>query len=103
MESKIMKARPEISHGQVNAMLRRWFVEDNGAMCAFEDNRKVVEWLSAQLDESSGGRTVVLENIVSLRRDAVVHEATHILKVRKTSCMSLQIIVLLHFFIIAFT
>jgi len=47
--------------------VRRWFMEDKGAMDVWEDNRKVVEWLTSE--------SVIDENIKSLRRDAVVNQA----------------------------
>lgn len=53
-------------------------------MDIWDDNKGAVEWLTRQLDESSGN-TVVKENIQSLRRDAVVNQANVILSVRPYS------------------
>jgi acetyl-CoA carboxylase/biotin carboxylase 1 len=68
-----LKVRPILGYGQAEAMLRRWFMEDKGAMNVWEDNRKVVEWLSSD--------SVIEENIKSLRRDAVVTQANLLLEV----------------------
>lgn len=75
MIAEIMKVRPALGHGQAEAMLRRWFMEDKGAIELWEDNRKVVEWLTSD--------SVIEENIKSLRRDAVVNQANVILEVIK--------------------
>jgi len=77
---EILKVRPTLSHGQCKVMMRRWFVEDGGAMDIWEDNRKIVSWLTTQTDESGAFRSVVQENIQALRRDAVINQANIILK-----------------------
>jgi len=77
---EILKVRPTLSYGQCKVMMRRWFVEDGGAMDIWEDNRKVVEWLTNQTLNESSGRSVVQENIQALRRDAVINQANIILK-----------------------
>jgi len=68
-----MEVRPALGHGQAEAMLRRWFMEDEGAMINWEENKKVVDWLSSD--------SVIAENIKSLRRDAVVTQANLLLEV----------------------
>jgi len=72
--------RPQLSHGQVKVMLKRWFMEDGMAMDVWEENPQVVEWLINQLDENST-KSVVKENIHCLRRDSVVNQANFILQV----------------------
>jgi len=74
MESQILSAKPGCNHGQVVAMLHRWFMEDKDAIDAYlwENNQAVVEWLSQQLGSS---KSIVNENIKSLRRDAVLNQA----------------------------
>jgi len=78
VESQIHQVRTGITHGQVGAMLRRWFIEDKGASEGhlWEDNKTAVEWLSAQLDNS---KSVVVENIRCLCRDAVLTQANTLL------------------------
>ncbi|ODM94341.1 Acetyl-CoA carboxylase [Orchesella cincta] len=75
----ILQVRPQLSHGQVKVMLKRWFMEDGMAMDVWEDNQQVVEWLINQLDTSSP-KSVVQENLHCLRRDSVVNQANFILK-----------------------
>jgi len=55
-------------------MLRRWLVEDKGAVNAyiFEDNKAFSEWLEWQLDPDHEASSVVMENIKYLARDAVI-------------------------------
>jgi acetyl-CoA carboxylase/biotin carboxylase 1 len=76
VESQVLDVRPNFTHGQVGVMLRRWFVEDRGQQDGhlWEDNRAVVEWLSSQLNGTSG-KSVVLDNIKCLCRDAVLNQA----------------------------
>ena len=57
---RITQVQPELNYPQVEAMLRRWFVEDRGATNAYlwEDNRVVVEWLESQLKVSLSPSTL---------------------------------------------
>lgn len=77
IESQILNVRPGFSHGQVVVMLRRWFMEDLDTVDTYmwENNQAVVEWLSQQLDPESN-KSIVMENIKSLRRDAVLSQAS---------------------------
>jgi len=65
--AQIMEVRPSLGHGPAEAMLRRWFMEDKGAMNVWEENRTVVEWLTSD--------SIIEDNLQSLRRDAVVTQA----------------------------
>lgn len=77
---EILKVRSCLSYGQCKVMMKRWFMEDGGAMDIWDDNKSAVEWLNSQLDESNS-KSVLQENIHALRRDAVVNQANIILKV----------------------
>lgn len=81
IESQIQDLRSDLNHGQVGAMLRRWFIEDKGASEGhlWEDNKTAVEWLSGQLDGTCK-RPVVLENIRSLCRDNVLNQASTLME-----------------------
>jgi len=81
VESQVLDVRPNFTHGQVGVMLRRWFVEDRGQSDGhlWEDNRAVVDWLSAQLD-GTAARSIVLENIKCLCRDAVLNQANTLME-----------------------
>ncbi|KAH9518467.1 hypothetical protein Btru_016869 [Bulinus truncatus] len=63
---------PEATQAQLDSMLSRWFVEDRGAINTYqyEDDRLTVDWLNAQLEDSSA----VMENIRCLQRDHVLSQ-----------------------------
>uniref|UniRef100_A0A673M479 acetyl-CoA carboxylase n=1 Tax=Sinocyclocheilus rhinocerous TaxID=307959 RepID=A0A673M479_9TELE len=76
VKSKIQCANNELTDGQVQAMLRRWFVEAEGAVKAYlwDSNEDVVEWLERQLAEEEGARSVIDENIKYIRRDHILKQ-----------------------------
>ncbi|KAL0994179.1 hypothetical protein UPYG_G00118810 [Umbra pygmaea] len=73
---KIQGANSELTDGQIQAMLRRWFVEAEGTVKAYlwDSNEDVVEWLEKQLKEDEGARSVVDENIKYIRRDHILKQ-----------------------------
>uniref|UniRef100_A0A8C4XSU0 acetyl-CoA carboxylase n=1 Tax=Falco tinnunculus TaxID=100819 RepID=A0A8C4XSU0_FALTI len=81
VKKKIHDANPELTDGQIQAMLRRWFVEVEGTVKAYlwDSNKDLVEWLEKQLTEEEGVRSVVDENIKYISRD-------YILKQIRSSC-----------------
>ncbi|XP_019903760.3 acetyl-CoA carboxylase 1 isoform X3 [Esox lucius] len=76
VKRKIQGANSELTDGQVQAMLRRWFVEAEGTVKAYlwDSNEEVVEWLEKQLKEEEGARSVVDENIKYIRRDHILKQ-----------------------------
>uniref|UniRef100_A0A8D2QID1 Acetyl-CoA carboxylase alpha n=1 Tax=Zonotrichia albicollis TaxID=44394 RepID=A0A8D2QID1_ZONAL len=76
VKSKIHEANPELTDGQIQAMLRRWFVEVEGTVKAYlwDSNKDLVEWLEKQLTEEEGVRSVVEENIKYISRDYVLKQ-----------------------------
>ncbi|XP_047665603.1 acetyl-CoA carboxylase 1 isoform X8 [Tachysurus fulvidraco] len=76
VKKKIQSANSELTDGQVQAMLRRWFVEAEGAVKAYlwDSNEDVVEWLEKQLTEEEGARSVIDENIKYIRRDHILKQ-----------------------------
>uniref|UniRef100_A0A673HVL7 acetyl-CoA carboxylase n=1 Tax=Sinocyclocheilus rhinocerous TaxID=307959 RepID=A0A673HVL7_9TELE len=76
VQRKIQCANSELTDGQVQAMLRRWFVEAEGAVKAYlwDSNEDVVEWLERQLAEEEGARSVIDENIKYIRRDHILKQ-----------------------------
>ncbi|XP_067263608.1 acetyl-CoA carboxylase 1 isoform X5 [Chanodichthys erythropterus] len=76
VKRKIQCANSELTDGQVQAMLRRWFVEAEGAVKAYlwDSNEDVVEWLERQLAEEEGARSVIDENIKYIRRDHILKQ-----------------------------
>ncbi|XP_019714440.1 acetyl-CoA carboxylase 1 isoform X1 [Hippocampus comes] len=76
VKRKIQAANSELTDGQVQAMLRRWFVEAEGAVKAYlwDNNEEVVGWLERQLAEDEGARSVIDENIKYIRRDHILKQ-----------------------------
>ncbi|NXH84692.1 ACAC carboxylase, partial [Edolisoma coerulescens] len=76
VKRKIHEANPELTDGQIQAMLRRWFVEVEGTVKAYlwDSNKDLVEWLEKQLTEEEGVRSVVEENIKYISRDYVLKQ-----------------------------
>ncbi|KAM9441066.1 acetyl-CoA carboxylase 1 isoform 2-T2 [Clarias gariepinus] len=76
VKKKIQQANCELTDGQAQAMLRRWFVEAEGAVKAYlwDSNEDVVEWLERQLTEEEGARSLIDENIKYIRRDHILKQ-----------------------------
>ncbi|XP_046694454.1 acetyl-CoA carboxylase 1 isoform X4 [Silurus meridionalis] len=76
VKRKIQQANSELTDGQVQAMLRRWFVEAEGAVKAYlwDSNEDVVDWLERQLTEEEGARSIIDENIKYIRRDHILKQ-----------------------------
>uniref|UniRef100_A0A665X7M6 acetyl-CoA carboxylase n=1 Tax=Echeneis naucrates TaxID=173247 RepID=A0A665X7M6_ECHNA len=76
VKRKIQAANSELTDGQIQAMLRRWFVEAEGAVKAYlwDNNEDVVGWLERQLAEEEGARSVIDENIKYIRRDHILKQ-----------------------------
>ncbi|XP_060115525.1 acetyl-CoA carboxylase 1 isoform X1 [Heteronotia binoei] len=76
VKKKIHDANPELTDGQIQAMLRRWFVEVEGTVKAYlwDNNKDLVEWLEKQLAEEEGSRSVVDENIKYISRDYILKQ-----------------------------
>ncbi|KAJ1185544.1 hypothetical protein NDU88_002336 [Pleurodeles waltl] len=76
VKKKIHGANPELTDGQIQAMLRRWFVEVEGTVKAYlwDNNKDLVEWLEKQLTEEEGVRSVVDENIKYISRDYILKQ-----------------------------
>ncbi|XP_061460831.1 acetyl-CoA carboxylase 1 isoform X8 [Rhineura floridana] len=76
VKKKIHDANPELTDGQIQAMLRRWFVEVEGTVKAYlwDNNKDLVEWLEKQLTEEEGARSVVDENIKYISRDYILKQ-----------------------------
>uniref|UniRef100_A0A3Q3ABR9 acetyl-CoA carboxylase n=1 Tax=Kryptolebias marmoratus TaxID=37003 RepID=A0A3Q3ABR9_KRYMA len=76
VKKKIKEANSELTDGQIQAMLRRWFVEAEGTVKAYlwDNNEEVVAWLERQLAEEEGARSVVDENIKYIRRDHLLKQ-----------------------------
>nr|XP_015221745.1 PREDICTED: acetyl-CoA carboxylase 2 isoform X3 [Lepisosteus oculatus] len=71
VKREILEANSELSDGHIQSMLRRWFVETEGAVKAYlwDNNKVVVEWLEKHLAEEDGTHSSIRENIKYLKRD----------------------------------
>nr|XP_033810269.1 acetyl-CoA carboxylase 2 isoform X2 [Geotrypetes seraphini] len=71
VKSEILVANSELSNIHIQSMLRRWFMETEGAVKAYlwDNNQVAVEWLEKHLNEEDGARSVIRENIKYLKRD----------------------------------
>lgn len=71
VKKEIMQANQDLSNGHIQSMLRRWFVETEGAVKAYlwDNNKVVVEWLENNLSQQDGIRSVIRENIKCIKRD----------------------------------
>uniref|UniRef100_T1JBH2 Uncharacterized protein n=1 Tax=Strigamia maritima TaxID=126957 RepID=T1JBH2_STRMM len=80
IKQEILKIKTELSDGQIESMLRRWFVEVKGTVEGYlwEDNKVVVEWLLNETDENTT-HSVIKDNIKCLKRDAALHSVYRVL------------------------
>ncbi|XP_041352027.1 acetyl-CoA carboxylase-like isoform X1 [Gigantopelta aegis] len=81
LKNKMRPFTRGLSNGQLNNMLSRWFVEDKGTVNAYlwEDDKEVVTWLLAQLDEKTHTKSV-FENIKCLQRDHAMQQVRSLIQ-----------------------
>ncbi|XP_076778578.1 acetyl-CoA carboxylase 2 isoform X2 [Arvicanthis niloticus] len=74
VKQEILRASPELSHEHTQSMLRRWFVETEGAVKAYlwDSNQVVVQWLEQHWSARDSLRSTIRENINYLKRDSVL-------------------------------
>ncbi|XP_035113398.1 acetyl-CoA carboxylase 2 isoform X1 [Callithrix jacchus] len=74
VKQEILRASGELSHVHIQSMLRRWFVETEGAVKAYlwDNNQAVVQWLEQHWQVGDGLRSTIRENITYLKRDSVL-------------------------------
>ncbi|XP_063000242.1 acetyl-CoA carboxylase 2 isoform X2 [Elgaria multicarinata webbii] len=70
-KAEILNANSELSNSHIQSMLRRWFLETEGAVKGYlwDNNQVVVEWLEKHLQEEDGAKSAIRENIKYLKRD----------------------------------
>nr|XP_056715156.1 acetyl-CoA carboxylase 2 [Euleptes europaea] len=71
VKREILHAHCELSNSHIQSMLRRWFLETEGAVKGYlwDNNQVVVEWLEKHLQEEDGAKSAIRENIKYLKRD----------------------------------
>uniref|UniRef100_G3S1F5 acetyl-CoA carboxylase n=1 Tax=Gorilla gorilla gorilla TaxID=9595 RepID=G3S1F5_GORGO len=74
VKQEILQASGELSHVHIQSMLRRWFVETEGAVKAYlwDNNQVVVQWLEQHWQAGDGPRSTIRENITYLKHDSVL-------------------------------
>ncbi|XP_064024237.1 acetyl-CoA carboxylase 2 isoform X2 [Pogoniulus pusillus] len=74
VKAEVLKANSELSHIHIQSMLRRWFMETEGAEKGYlwDNNQVVVEWLEKHMQEDEGSQSAIRENIKYLKRDYVL-------------------------------
>ncbi|NXI98643.1 ACACB carboxylase, partial [Psophia crepitans] len=68
---EVLKANSELSHIHIQSMLRRWFMETEGAEKGYlwDNNQVVVQWLEKHMQEDDSTQSAIRENIKYLKRD----------------------------------
>ncbi|XP_053938278.1 acetyl-CoA carboxylase 2 isoform X1 [Cuculus canorus] len=74
VKAEVLKANSELSHMHIQSMLRRWFMETEGAAKGYlwDNNQVVVEWLEKHMQEDDSSKSAIRENIKYLKRDYVL-------------------------------
>ncbi|XP_075390444.1 acetyl-CoA carboxylase 2 [Tenrec ecaudatus] len=74
VRQEILRASGELSHVHVQSMLRRWFMETEGAVKAYlwDNNEVVVRWLEQHWQVEDGLQSTIRENIKYLKRDTAL-------------------------------
>ncbi|XP_067163412.1 acetyl-CoA carboxylase 2 [Apteryx mantelli] len=82
VKAEILKANSELSHIHIQSMLRRWFMETEGAAKGYlwDNNQVVVEWLEKHLQEDDGAQSAIRENIKYLKRDYALKQIRNLVQ-----------------------
>uniref|UniRef100_A0A8C9MV26 acetyl-CoA carboxylase n=1 Tax=Serinus canaria TaxID=9135 RepID=A0A8C9MV26_SERCA len=82
VKGEVLKANSELSHIHIQSMLRRWFMETEGAEKGYlwDNNQVVVEWLEKHMQEEDGTQSAIRENIKYLRRDYILKHIRSLLQ-----------------------
>ncbi|KAH7934104.1 hypothetical protein HPB49_021584 [Dermacentor silvarum] len=77
----IQQVRPQVADGEMESMLRRWFVEsmDSVKQYLWENDLAVGNWLQVQLHPKVE-RSLINDNIQCLRRDAAISQIKNMLQ-----------------------
>jgi len=78
---RILKVKPNLNRGQIESMLRRWFVEEKGEVEGYlwDSNQAMVGWLMEQLDENNQ-HSIVSDNIRCICRDVMINNVKGLLQ-----------------------
>uniref|UniRef100_U3K2H1 acetyl-CoA carboxylase n=1 Tax=Ficedula albicollis TaxID=59894 RepID=U3K2H1_FICAL len=82
VKGEVLKANSELSHIHIQSMLRRWFMETEGAEKGYlwDNNQVVVEWLEKHMQEEDSTQSVIRENIKYLKRDYILKHIRNLLQ-----------------------
>lgn len=72
LAQQVRETGKDLEQPQIKAMVKRWFIEDQGNSEAYhwDQDEVVVEWMEKQLDKDA--KSVTQDNIKLLRRDALI-------------------------------
>uniref|UniRef100_A0A8D0GX21 acetyl-CoA carboxylase n=1 Tax=Sphenodon punctatus TaxID=8508 RepID=A0A8D0GX21_SPHPU len=89
VKTEILSANSELSNIHIQSMLRRWFMEAEGAVKGYlwDNNQVVVEWLQKHLQEEDGARSAVRENIKYLKRDYALKQIRTLVQANPEAAM----------------
>uniref|UniRef100_A0A8C3ETJ2 Acetyl-CoA carboxylase beta n=1 Tax=Corvus moneduloides TaxID=1196302 RepID=A0A8C3ETJ2_CORMO len=82
VKGEVLKANSELSHIHIQSMLRRWFMETEGAEKGYlwDNNQVVVEWLEKHMQQQDGTQSAIRENIKYLKRDYILKHIRSLLQ-----------------------
>ncbi|OWK61182.1 Acetyl-CoA carboxylase 2 [Lonchura striata] len=82
VKGEVLKANSELSHIHIQSMLRRWFMETEGAEKGYlwDNNQVVVEWLEKHMQEEDSTQSAIRENIKYLKRDYILKHIRSLLQ-----------------------
>jgi len=82
VKRNMIKMQPNLTDGQTQAMLRRWYIEEKGTTEAYlwDDNKAVVSWLEHQLSVGDLGESIIAKNMQSVQRDAIINQIKTVLE-----------------------
>ncbi|XP_022661132.1 acetyl-CoA carboxylase-like isoform X3 [Varroa destructor] len=96
MKKEIMAVRAQLKETELESTFRRWFFESQGAINNYlwDNDQVVTKWLVEQLSPERGN-SLVLENIRSMKRDAVMLEMKSLVKKNQDVLMDAAVFVLM--------
>ncbi|XP_064582783.1 acetyl-CoA carboxylase 2 isoform X1 [Zonotrichia leucophrys gambelii] len=82
VKGEVLKANSELTHIHIQSMLRRWFMETEGAEKGYlwDNNQVVVEWLEKHMQEEDGTQSAIRQNIKYLKRDYILKHIRSLLQ-----------------------
>lgn len=82
MKKEILAVKTQLKETELESTFRRWFFESQGTINNYlwDNDQVVTKWLLEQLNPGRGNNSLVLENIRSIKRDAIMSEMKSLVK-----------------------